>query len=264
MGPPLPRFQGILHGHKEAHHLSISDPTLLMSAGLTSTWYQGSSQSDVPAILARMIAAVKKRLGIKRSIYIGASSGGFAALDQGFRDSGSVVIAANPQTNLKRHHEVVVKNYYNEFWSAELSFQDFLQMNRLNLPETYRTKTHSKVIYIQNTSDRFHYFNHYVPFVSTFPQTRNFIADVGFWGVLDHANSAPFNETVKLWLDAALMSESCDANDILMNKRQMDLERLSATAPATEGRSAGVKPLPTADIAMTKRIRDWQLSEKKV
>lgn len=261
---PPPRFQGIALNHTTPHHLSISDPTMLLTKELTAAWYQGTPDLDVPTLLTRMIAELKKQLGITRVIYVGASSGGFAALDFGIRDPGSVAIVGNPQTNLKRHYEAASKAYYEELWKDTCSYEEFLEMERFNLSEKYSKRVYSTVIYIQSTADRFHYFNHYVPFVAALPPNRYFIADVGFWGIMDHSGSTPFNETVNPWLEAVLMSEGYDTTDILMNKRQLDLERVSAPAAPTDGRNIFTKDPPTADISMTKRIRDWQLSEKKV
>lgn len=63
-----------------APQISLADPTLRLMEGVPAGWYLGGEAESLPAKIIRIIQAVAGFLGCRRRVYVGGSSGGFAAL----------------------------------------------------------------------------------------------------------------------------------------------------------------------------------------
>src|SRR5699024_2072505 len=83
--------------------VAFADPTLDMSRELRLGWYLGNEELDLHRSIANAVRVLAEQLGVKNIVLQGGSGGGFAALQVGSRIPGSHVVAANPQTDLRRY-----------------------------------------------------------------------------------------------------------------------------------------------------------------
>ena len=255
MGPP-PKMQGIDQRNTLFHHLSISDPGLL-ETDLSVCWYQGSGKTDYFQILLQFIADVKVHLGVKRTVYVGASSGGFAALAYPRKDPGSVCIAANPQTNLYHFYGQMVEDYHRECWAQDYDLETFLALDRFNLDKQYAQTFDNTVVYLQNTTDRLHLYNHFVPFAAAMKANRHFVPWVGFWGVLDHPDSVPFVSTISLWLRALSLIEGIDSNELLLAFHDVSKTMTTSSNAAVQ---ESIAPDPEM-LRLNRMLKEWTARE---
>lgn len=81
--------------------VSFGDPTLHMSERLELAWFTGPAAVDVHKIVAERVCEAAYVVGAKRVVIIGASGGGFAALQVSACIPDSLAIAFNPHGNIE-------------------------------------------------------------------------------------------------------------------------------------------------------------------
>jgi len=92
--------------------LAIADPSLVMHPELKLGWYLGNRPQGPFRTLAKpLIEHVLAQLGSTRTVFFGASGGGFAAgaLSQDFPDS--LALLCNPRLDLRRPPHAAVRDY---------------------------------------------------------------------------------------------------------------------------------------------------------
>jgi len=198
----VPIFSGGgVHPSDECSRLSISDPALHLSKGMTLGWYAGSTgfatqRVVIPAILDKVIALSNP----SKIVFVGGSGGGFASLYFSRKYKGSIAVVCNPQTNILRYHSTHVLRFLkvcyglNAIYLAakdpELTGGITKSLCKLYSPE--RGKLENTIIYMQNINDDFHYIKHYKEFAQSvgveplkdvgFCQQGRFLTIVGDWG----------------------------------------------------------------------------------
>lgn len=97
----LPQLQGgKLAEDTNCNLVAVSDPTL-SDNDLDLGWYLGSRKTgQLPPILAPLIQAALDRLGSARTIFVGPSGGGYAAILYGQYFPDCIVLAINPRLDL--------------------------------------------------------------------------------------------------------------------------------------------------------------------
>lgn len=198
----VPIFSGAgVHPSEDCSRLSISDPALHLSKGMTLGWYAGATGFStqrvvIPGILDKVIALSNPT----KIIFVGGSGGGFASLYFSRKYPGSVALVCNPQTNILRYHSVHVRRFLKVCYGLNavyLAAKDpkltggiTKSLCKLYSPE--RGPLENTVIYMQNINDHFHYVKHYKEFVHSlgmepmenvgFRQQGRFLTIIGDWG----------------------------------------------------------------------------------
>ena len=200
----------------DAHQLVISDPSMELPGTFAASWYCGHAGFPLQSILPPLLKEIAAALGVKRTVYLGASSGGFAALLYSWHHHGSVAVAANPQTSFKNYIQGPIDSYRSECWPGLADNAELRDKIECDLPALYARGFENTVVYVQNTSDLRHLGTQFAPFLSALPAESfgNVVCDVGFWGVHGHSKSVP-PEVYTAWTRAALEAGRTRAKDIL-------------------------------------------------
>lgn len=205
----------------DATVISIAEPSLVRSANLATSWYAGHEGFPAQRILVDSLHRIQRALDVTRPIYVGGSSGGFAALYYSWHTPGSVAVAVNPQTSLERHLPKPVREYRLSCWPAlpaDASLSDVIDQD---LTVLYGEKVPNAVVYLQNSMDPFHLRNHLGPFLSSIRQAdyATVVTEVGFWGKFGHSGSIPRKIWYE-WTRVALDASSISATDLLACREQ--------------------------------------------
>lgn len=209
----LPRFEWLAAlESRNDHKLFLADTALSHSEILTLGWFIGNEKDDLTKKLAEYIKHITKELGIKKTIFVGSSGGGYAALAIATYIENSNVVAFTPQTDVWKFSKGHTKNLLSESFSE---YQDEHELSRLyperfSLIERYKKSDRlNKFIYIQNTGDVDHLNTHFKPFAQslgvrlnngrTFDQKGRFIS-------FFHGNGhvAPPKERLNEFVDLAI------------------------------------------------------------
>lgn len=253
----LPFFQAFLP--IDVCQIAISDPTLNASDAVTMGWYLGADGWDLPAKLSQMIRQIGQTLGASRRIYVGASSGGFAALLYSSMDESSVVVAANPQTHLAHYQNASFDTFMRDCWPSCETIDDLGQLMPLSMCDVYSKVVRNRVIYIQSSGDLNHVKNHYIPFSAALNESNlaSFLPQVDYWGIPGHSGSVPPRAWVP-WVRAALTAKSLKTADILDTRKSIEDQAARSDAPAKDA-PAKKGAFDAADIAMADKVRDHLL-----
>ena len=152
--------------------VAIADPTLDLSSALRLGWYLGTETVDLPDHLARLVTEIASSLGTAHVVLAGSSGGGFAALQVGARIPGAVVVAASPQTDLRRY-SVRLVNAAIEPAFGLLSVDDpAIPLERLSVAERMRKEGHfPRTVLVSNTGDSGHVVQHEGPLRAAFAES---------------------------------------------------------------------------------------------
>lgn len=162
--------------------------------------------------LERFIQRLITIFNFEKVIFIGASSGGFAALYYSYNIDQSICIAINPQINISDR-----LSQYPSLLNHQVDNQiDIMSSKIKDVTTLYEKGSRNSVIYIMNTMSSPD-INHSTPFL--FKATRspkykkNFFIKSDFWGVHGHSGSIPQTE-YQLWINASIQSTSSNVRDI--------------------------------------------------
>ena len=177
---PLPVFAGAsLIRPFGVNLVQVADPGLYADDALTIGWFAGSAQHPVQQELPEVLGAVLKSLGSEKTVFFGASAGGFAALLNGRRFPEASILCVNPQTilaNFTREHQL---SYCDRAWGA--SPEDVWgTLVQADLREQFDGQNRNDIVYVQNERDP-HVQLHMEPFLDTIPNDRLQIIR-GDWG----------------------------------------------------------------------------------
>lgn len=259
-----PRFPGVFTNMPDLTQIAVSDASLEVSEELASAWYSGSESFPAQEIYPKLFEKISSKLGAKRRIYLGGSSGGFAALYYSWLDKGSVAIVGNPQTNLNNYRlnregkSRALNNYRSLAWPDVPSNKHLGQMIDLDVGSCYAKSFDNTVIYLQSAGDRTHMAGQMTDFLSKVGDNLSrFVLDVGFHGVLGHSNSVPY-PAYRPWVQTALASPTLEADDLLVTHhilKQKNPTQNNLQMPSKSGPSG----FSETDQSMANLLRDYQL-----
>ncbi len=253
-----PHFAGLLPDLPPAHQVSITDTTLLADPQLAAGWYLGTQTAPLQDILPRLIARLAEALGAERRVYVGGSSGGFAALFYAWSDPGSVAVAANPQTDLRHYIASSTEALRTKAWPDAMDFPSLAEKVALHIGSLYARSNHSLVIYVQSRGDRRHMTTQFPAFLRGLRgQGDGPILDIGYWGIPRHSGSAPASAYLP-WVRAALLAKAVDAGEI--NDIHYRLTSGGAARPAVTGARS---EHAAADISLADAIAAAMLDDQE-
>lgn len=253
----IPHHQSLLPGIDEAHQLSISDPTLELHSDIMSGWYLGGENSLLQGALSKMISRVSRLIGAHKRIYVGGSSGGFAALYYSWADPGSACVAVNPQVNLNAYLPKATDIYLKNAWKNAKTLADIDGVCDIDVSLLYRKSFHSTVIYIQSAGDNRHFSEQLSEFIDVgLKHPDKFILNTGYWGIPGHSGSAPPSSYYP-WVKSLTAAEDFDKQKIL--DAYHIISESSKTRPLAVASPKGDKALDPDDIKMADYLRDYHL-----
>ncbi|MGP9787850.1 hypothetical protein ACT3UD_16265 [Glutamicibacter sp. 287] len=133
---------------------------------MVSAWYLGGPGWDPLPRILRVVKKAMGKSGATHVAFVGGSGGGFAALRASAAMPGSLAYVQDPQVRLATHNPRNVDRYFATVW-PEWNQESLLHA----FPERFDMIRHYKaynpanfVYYAQNSSDREHVENQYIPF----------------------------------------------------------------------------------------------------
>lgn len=253
---PLPAFQENLRKFSgSAHQLTICDPTMTSREGFSCAWFTGHDALDTQALLSGFIDTVLETLSPSRTIYLGSSSGGFAALYFSHRHPGSIAVVMVPQTSLERHFiRVPVDRYLKHCWPG-LTLAEVASRVCTDVCELYADKFQNTVIYIQSQGDFRHNALQLQPFMAAClstgnPENEKLILVSDYWGVPGHAGAVPPGGYLS-WVEAAISSPDTELTSLLQTHHALS-GKAATGGPTTRrpSRSANDHGFADADVRM--------------
>lgn len=196
-----------------ANVLTLSDPLLYKDNDLRIGWYIGASNFDYIHKFAHFIKNVLVELGLdKRNlIFFSSSAGGYAAIAMATQIKGGLALVNNPQTNVLNYHAGHVSDLLKVgFGGIQKDEIENDQLHRFSLSERMKKLQFIPVIhYYQNIEDKFHYENHFQPFIEEVSSLR-----------------LPFDLKVKLYSDADSGHSPMGREESIMIINQAILDKL--------------------------------------
>ncbi|WBU63647.1 hypothetical protein [Paracoccus aerodenitrificans] len=246
---------------EEVAQLCVSDPSMLLKGSFSLSWYAGHDGFAAQEILPRLFQHIIEAGQFDRNVFFGPSGGGFAALYYSSLVPGSIVVAANPQTNMRRFYPAHIKRYRKACWPSLDSGTLLADRICTDLCRWYETLRPNTVIYLQSAGDYYHMRGQLAPFLASIAKVKEarFVVNSGFWGLLGH-NGAVTAEAYMPWLQAAFLSPSTKPDDLMMNHHRLT----SAIGPmvSADKHSAGATIQNTdGDIQLAAMLRDYQLRQ---
>lgn len=259
---PLPFFQPHFSAAVGAHQLAISDPTLARGAELKAAWFAGAHDLPLQTLLPRFFARVAALLQVRRTIYFGASAGGFAALIYSHAHPNSLALVANPQINLLNYLEGPINLYRQLCWPQAADSAALAPLVCMDVANLYAQSVPNFVCLLNATGDRYHLYNQTLELASRLkPDARNrVILHSDFYGILGHSGSIPMPVCMP-WLKAAIFAPNLYADSILSKLHQL-------RAPATPAPAAPAASVRTArgpdpeDLRLAEALSQWQLKQQ--
>jgi hypothetical protein len=143
----------------------IADPSLELAPELTLAWYTGTDEADIVPTLRKIVRAAGQAVGASRTLLIGNSGGGFAALQVGRESADCVSVVFAPQIEVVRFHAQIVRQYLQHcFPGTTIDSALAAHPTRLSAATAYRQGHRNLVRYVQNTGDSHHLRSHYSAF----------------------------------------------------------------------------------------------------
>lgn len=162
----IPSFQRGSYVKKvNANSICLFDPGLFLSKEITLAWFSGGEEYH-----ARILGAglrnffISQDVRFEKILLFGTSAGGLPAFEVSRSLPGCVVWGGNIQTNGFKHP--AFRKMRSHIFPG-LSIEEIRQhySERLMIEEK-RDLDKCKFILFQNKADRFHYYNHFIPFVN--------------------------------------------------------------------------------------------------
>lgn len=254
----IPKYQSFLPDLLHCHQLSISDPTLEIHPSIRSGWYIGGENMPLQAELPIILKYLFEAIGLQRRIYVGGSSGGFAALYYSLVDLESICVAVNPQTNLSTYLRSATSSYLDLAWNGARSFGEIDDSVFTNLIVAYGKGFKNMVIYLQSAGD----IRHYKTQMSDFCQVglkspEQFILNCGYWGIPNHSNSVPSQEYYR-WVKAAVTAPWFDRQAILDTYHVLSTQITPLSAKILDKKCNAEN---SRDLKLVEMLRDWHLRQ---
>lgn len=255
---PLPFFQPHFPDASGAHQLAIADPALARSADLKAAWFAGAHDLPLQQVLPRFFMRVAELLKVRRTIYFGASAGGFAALYYAHRHPSSLALVANPQINLLNYLEGPIALYRQRCWPQAADIAALAQLVCVNVADLYAQSMSNFVCLLNATGDRYHLYGQTLELARRLkPESRNrVVMHNDYYGIPGHSGSIPMLVFAP-WLKASLFAPDLYADSLLAKLHQSREPVLAAATKSTRA-SRGMDP---GDLRLADAVAQWQLRQ---
>ncbi len=163
LSQPKPKFQRKNYFEElESTCVSFFDPSLFLSSNLSLGWFQGECQKNYLQLLLKLVQEIILRLEVenKNILFFSTSGGGLPSLKIAQHFLKSHVYLGNIQTDVLKYYEPSVKKMLLYCYPEVIDITPY--KDRLNV---FDINGDINIYYAQNTQDKFHYKNHYLPFV---------------------------------------------------------------------------------------------------
>ncbi|UYV37182.1 hypothetical protein N4R57_19850 [Rhodobacteraceae bacterium D3-12] len=256
----IPFFQAFLPDSSSLTQISVFDDSLFHTLSTPIGWYQGHETLPLIELLPKMFAAFSEAFESQNPpIFVGGSSGGYAALFYSNLHKNSTAVVANPQTNLYTYSTKLgtgVEKCLQGCWTETDDVEALASKICLDLAVPYSRPGSNRVIYLQNGADRKHLHTQMGSIMSAVHHRRwpSMTVKVGFWGKLGHSNSIPYSYISKV---VDLVSQYPEAtSDELLQHSLLGSDIPTVTENSTK------KPGKTKDGEVSKNdlINDFLLS----
>lgn len=149
------------------HCLYLDDPTVNESNNVSIGWFQGWRGCNLFKVISDVVRLIilKFNFSEKELIFFGSSAGGFASLKLIEEFSESTAIAINPQFYLHKFYEKQFKEML--LYSYREVSDDFLLELKKNSFSVNPIILKRNVFIFQNTEDKFHWNEHFLPFLNS-------------------------------------------------------------------------------------------------
>ncbi|MDR2015802.1 MAG: hypothetical protein LBP99_09350 [Azoarcus sp.] len=237
--------------------IAIADPMLEVHADLRVAWYAGSETLNVPELLRQLVTAILQTLGASRVVFVGASTGGHAALVQSWHVPGSIVVVSNPICSISPYYEPAVREYLQTCWpslgypkrgSWPKSFVDFAE-------RLYAERCDNNVIYLTNADDR-HFWRQAAPFFYAVRQgnARTRLMLISNYNT-EYSGHATSPSVLGRWVAAACQAPTAGVTDIA--KKANELAVAQAVIPPNLAKKPDGTKLPcTQDVEIANKLLD--------
>lgn len=244
----------------DAPQLSITDPTLEGYNELTSGWYLGNCGRIIPDLLSAVLIGFSDFIGAVERIYVGGSSGGYAALLYSVLDPRSLAIAACPQVDLDTYGGPGVEYYRTAFMAdrPHCKIKDFTGIDLIN---SYSEGFLNSAIIIISSGDYGHLYGQVVPLLRAIrPENRDqIVLNSNFYGVRGHGGSIP-SIAYASWVRAALSSQSLVASEIMSVHHVIES---TVASPQTINSDRVKRSVVDADdLKIASILREYQLRQE--
>ncbi|WIM70213.1 hypothetical protein [Corynebacterium suedekumii] len=162
--PTVPAFEGFATTRDlSANVLLVSDPSIILDRKMTIGWYAGHNRApDFQQELQEIVASLAEGT---RVVFFGTSGGGFPALEQASRVSGSTALVVNPLTHVNYERREAVDLYLKNAWNME-NPEDPDEVPFVNsVIPIYEKPVDASVLCIHNINDTRHLKHYWNPFV---------------------------------------------------------------------------------------------------
>ena len=178
----LPRFER-LATLLETEYSSVvfADPTLWIDETIQLGWYTGAPGQHVQQDIASIVISVARQFSFNNIICIGASGGGFAALQVAALIPGSISVPINPQTSIPNYFVDGDRSLIGpqRYWAKKVraselppnQSEDFFKGDwtadmplECSVLRRYESPVDNKVLFVANVND-FHFEDHWLPFL---------------------------------------------------------------------------------------------------
>lgn len=252
----IPYFQSHFPDLKQHHQISIFDPTLCLGDDILSGWYIGGSSLPLQSDLHDILCKISEVLGLKRRIYVGGSSGGFAALYYSWKDKGSACVTVNPQTNLRSYLKSAIRPFLSSAWPSVSSIDDLENHAVIDLSKIYSASFENTVVYVQSSGDNRHLSSQLKAFCQTgLKHSDRFILHCDYWGIPGHSGSVPISAYYP-WVASLAAVNSFEKSKVMDVYHLLQIN--TKLAPAREYLSRG--QISEADRKMSAYLRDLQIN----
>lgn len=208
-----------------AHQLSVADPTLHLHPRLSLAWYAGAPGLLLQNLLPPFFRSLHDALQVERTVFMGSSGGGFAALNYSWHLPGSLAVVQVPQTNAYTYHRAGAMERYRELWRRPLEQQQDAPV--LDLSKKYSVKVPGAIVYIQSNLDIPHLHGQMLPFLRCMPAEfrHRIVVKASYWGRTGHSNVVPVEEW-DAWVQASILSRDATIDSIVQQYAHIGVERV--------------------------------------
>lgn len=157
-GKKLPFFTGnnVLSGGT-VNRVFISDPSLLMSPTVRIAWFAGVSRGvRIQECMLSAISHLNASLGSEKTLFMGPSNGGVAALYYSWFFPNSIAYVMNPQTRIQDFTRSAVENFAIKCLGARDKAETDMVLHMKTTSDVrtlYAEKFDNHVVYVQNVTD---------------------------------------------------------------------------------------------------------------
>lgn len=184
----FPKFQFVKSFSTRSESLLfVSDSTLLQGDKINIGWLAGNRDTPLAHLVSRAVRSAGEALGVKQTVLIGHSAGGFSAVLVGSQVPNSRAISVNGQSVVDRYEPWTVRNLHRDAFPDCDTIQSMMARyaHRLDLREALKHRLpSSSFTYFGNRRDQatFGRLPHFPLLAESFGLTEE-------GGVTDHGDS---------------------------------------------------------------------------